>query len=97
MSRATPNWLISSQKFTNIDSGKSFYSEATRGRCDFGLFPANGLVYGSIGEQCNCELSLAKPPDRADPVEREWAVLVNPEPQATGHSSPETAAPAACG
>jgi outer membrane protein assembly factor BamB len=54
MNRATPNWLISSQKFTSIETGKSFYTEATRGRCDFGLFPANGMVYGSIGSQCGC-------------------------------------------
>jgi len=54
MNRATPNWLISSQKFTRIEDGRSYYTEATRGRCDFGLFPANGMVYGSIGEQCGC-------------------------------------------
>jgi len=54
MARATPEWIISSQKFHHIDSDKVFYTEATRGRCDFGLFPANGMTYGSIGQQCGC-------------------------------------------
>jgi len=52
--RATPNWLISSQNFTNIKTGKAFFTEATRGRCDFGLFPANGLTYSTLGNQCDC-------------------------------------------
>jgi len=54
MCRATPRWLISSQKFQNLETGQAFFTEATRGRCDFGLFPANGLVYASIGDQCCC-------------------------------------------
>lgn len=57
-SRATPNWLMASQSFIDIQSGNAFFTEAFRGRCDFGVFPANGMVYSAMGPQCNCAAFL---------------------------------------
>jgi len=97
VNRATPHWLIASQKFTQIDSGNTFFTEATRGRCDFGLFPANGLVYGSNLEQCKCaafiRAAAAFGTDRLPPEPWQGERLI-PGPAGPGQAKAYTLEPA---
>ncbi|GEM_PF-3495669 len=51
----TPNWSLGAQYYVNLeDWSKNFFTNAFRGRCDFGPLPANGFVYNQNGSHCKC-------------------------------------------
>ena len=55
----TPKWSVGSQYFVSVDDWtKMFFTNAYRGRCDFGPLPANGLVYNFSGKTCLCAAFL---------------------------------------
>ncbi len=83
----TANWVIGSSYFVNLDDwSKNFRSYATRGACDFGPLPANGLVYNMLGSSCRCwpfirstvAFNSAPFPEQPWEGERLWRTSVQP-------------------